>query len=195
MRTTSTQIQRLALHANLSLRDARDVEQIVDEADHVLRLPLDDRLRPQRLLGPRLHALQDEDAVADRRERIAQLVREHAQEVILALVRFDQRVALGAQLLALPRQLFVLAVQLFTLRLELFRLRVQLLALRLDLLVLGVQLFVLRLDAARTASRSSSVLRADAARCARAIPRSRYSMAAAAEPMARDSRSISLRGC
>ncbi len=66
--------------------------------DHVLRLSLDDRLRFHRRLEAGWHALQNEDAVADRRERISKLVREYAQEVVLALVRLHERVTLRAQL-------------------------------------------------------------------------------------------------
>ena len=55
------------------------------------RLPLDDCARPLDLrLAGRMH-VQQLRGVADRRERIAQLVREHREELVLALIHFLQR--------------------------------------------------------------------------------------------------------
>src|SRR5262249_46683649 len=64
-------------------------------------LPTDDRARPVRDLRPRVVALEHGQAVANRPERVAQLVGEDREELVLAAVHLAQR-ALGpfAQLLA-----------------------------------------------------------------------------------------------
>ncbi len=76
----------LDLQLDLAARDARHVEQIVDQAHELLQLPPDHFARPRQALRIRALRLQHVDRVADRRERIAQLVREHRQELVLALV-------------------------------------------------------------------------------------------------------------
>ena len=49
-------------------------------------LALDDRLGAAGLLAARRGAVEDVEAVADGRQRVAQLVREHGQKLVLALV-------------------------------------------------------------------------------------------------------------
>jgi hypothetical protein len=80
-------------------RDARDVEQVVDEARHVAYLAADDGAA---LAHPGFVQAADAQQVgggADRRQRVAQLVRQHREEFVLAPVRGAQlvlgRLALG----------------------------------------------------------------------------------------------------
>ena len=83
---------RFALQRDHPAGDPRHVEQVVDQADQVLDLPLDDvagaaPVRLAQLLQPQqLHGR------ADRRQRVAQLVGEHGQELVLAQRRLLQRV-------------------------------------------------------------------------------------------------------
>ena len=80
------QIEPLALELDLPVRDARDVEQIVDEPRQLPHLPMEDRLRSRRLLAARRGVIEEVQAVADGRERVAQLVREHREELVLLAV-------------------------------------------------------------------------------------------------------------
>ena len=66
--------------------DARDVEQVVDQPHQVPNLSLDHRMlsAPRRLA---LSLMSSERATRDRRERVAQLVPEHGQKLVLAPVR------------------------------------------------------------------------------------------------------------
>ena len=89
------QVDARPLELDLPARDARHVEQVVDEPGEVLGLTADDLLRARGLLAAGQRAVEEVDAVADRRERVAQLVREDAEELVLAPVRLAQRL-LGA---------------------------------------------------------------------------------------------------
>ena len=70
---------------NLAARDAGDIEQVVDEPDELSHLPLDDVARPVAalLVGGQL---EDGHGVVDGGERVAELVGQHGQELILAAV-------------------------------------------------------------------------------------------------------------
>ena len=70
---------------DLPARDARDVEQVVDEPDELPDLPLDDVAGPVAALLVGGH-LEDGHGVVDRGERVAQLVGEHRQELVLVAV-------------------------------------------------------------------------------------------------------------
>jgi hypothetical protein len=96
------ELDPLALELDLAARDPRDVEQVVDQPRHVRDLALDDRARVDRLLAVRLDVIEDEQAAADRAEWVAQLVREHREEIVLAAARLAQRL-LGARELRLAR--------------------------------------------------------------------------------------------
>ncbi len=61
-----------------------------------LDLPLDHLLGAAGPLAPRGRAREDEEAVFDRRQRVAQLVRERGEEVVLAAVGFLQGLGEGA---------------------------------------------------------------------------------------------------
>ena len=85
------QQQCLAFQLDVTHRDARHVEQIVDDSRELRGLPPHYfRGAPRRLIV-RHAARYDFGGRADRRQRIAQLVREHRQEFILAPVRFAKR--------------------------------------------------------------------------------------------------------
>ena len=69
---------------DLAARDARDVEQVVDQARQVPHLALDDRaLAFAGVDAAQAHQLQRGQ---DRRQRVAQLVAEHGQELVLGAV-------------------------------------------------------------------------------------------------------------
>jgi hypothetical protein len=75
---------------DLAARDAGNIEQIVDQPGQMDDLPLDDFLRPTYPRLGRFQAGEDMGGVADRRQRVAQLVAEHGEKLILAPVRLDQ---------------------------------------------------------------------------------------------------------
>ena len=70
----------LLLQHHLAARDAGHVEQVVDHAAQPLRLPLG---QGERLVPPDVQAEQPQ-GVAERREGVAQLVGEHAEERVLS---------------------------------------------------------------------------------------------------------------
>ena len=77
-------LDRLPLQLDLAARDARDVEQIVDQPRQVARLPLDQRaLLDEDLLALQAHQVQRRQ---DRRQRVAQLVPEQRHEFVLGAV-------------------------------------------------------------------------------------------------------------
>ena len=86
------------LEPDLPAGDPRNVQEIVHEPRQVLRLAADDlpRLRDQ----PGIVVPEELDCMQDRGERIAQLVREHREELVLAAVRFDQLLRLLLRALA-----------------------------------------------------------------------------------------------
>ena len=80
------EVDRLALQRDLAARDARDVEQVVDQPRQLVDLALDDVARARALLVGQLLEPHQLHRVADRRQRVAQLVRQHGQELVLAAV-------------------------------------------------------------------------------------------------------------
>ena len=81
----------LFVQRNSTLRDARDVEQIVDQPIQLPRLPSQHREQPARVRVRRQGACQQLDSVSNGRKRITQLVREHRHEFVLLPVRRVQR--------------------------------------------------------------------------------------------------------
>src|ERR1700733_7647629 len=79
------------LENDFSTHHPRDIEQIINQADQVTRRALDDGPRPLELLLSRRVSTQDLSGIADRRQRIAQLVSEHRQEFILAVIDVLER--------------------------------------------------------------------------------------------------------
>ncbi len=90
-------VEALAFERDLPLRHPRHVEQIVDDSRHAPRLAGDDLQRTLRL-GSRHLTLERGNGVDDRRQRIAQLVSEHPEELVLLPVRRQQRFFLLAPL-------------------------------------------------------------------------------------------------
>ena len=93
----------LAAEPDLVRRNPRHIEQVLDQADELFHLPLDDGAcvrRDQR--GDIL--LQPFQCESNRRQRIAQLVSERRQELVLALVRFDQRPLRALQFVDIRRR-------------------------------------------------------------------------------------------
>ena len=78
------------LKPDLASADARDVEQVVDQPGQVLDLAIDHGIRASRLLTAWDGSSQHIQTVANRRQRVAQFVREHGHELVLAPVRLPQ---------------------------------------------------------------------------------------------------------
>ena len=91
------QRRRLGAQLDLSGGDARDIQQIVDEADHVAHLTLHHRAHALRESRLTLRALQQLDTGTNRNEWIAQLVGQHGNELILAAIGFAQLLLTHAQ--------------------------------------------------------------------------------------------------
>ena len=85
------QLEPLLVQADLPARDARDVEQVVDQARQLPDLTIDHGERPPRLLSAGIGVPEHVGAVADRAERIAKLVREHREELRLTAIGLEQR--------------------------------------------------------------------------------------------------------
>ncbi len=85
------QLYRLLAELDLALADARHVQQIVEQALHVLHLPRNDGAVAGSLLFlARRGAIEDLDGAEDGRQRIAQLVRQHRQKLVLAAIGLAQ---------------------------------------------------------------------------------------------------------
>jgi hypothetical protein len=84
------QVDVFAAQVGFAARDARNVEQVVDEAGqqpHLTVHHLARVLESRRVVRRELHHFQ---AVANRRQRVAQLVRQHRQEFILSAIGLAQ---------------------------------------------------------------------------------------------------------
>ena len=79
-------VEGLLVELDLAAGDPRDVEEVVDEPDHLLDLPVDHVARPAEVDVVDAELLEELDGVADRREGIPQFVGEHRQELVLAAV-------------------------------------------------------------------------------------------------------------
>ena len=79
------------LEVEFALRDARDIEKIVQQPGHMLDLTLDHALRPFQLLAAQPGRAQHLRGVADRRKGVAQFVRQGRQKHVLAPIRLAQR--------------------------------------------------------------------------------------------------------
>src|SRR5690348_3102062 len=89
-RDDGTEIDACAAQLELAARDARHVEQVVEQQRHVLHLPLDHLLAPAALRIARVRGARQPRCLADGGERIAQLVRERRQKLVLAPVGVTQ---------------------------------------------------------------------------------------------------------
>ena len=91
------QVQRRVLQMNRAPRDARDVEQVVHQAREMQHLALDDGTRPLDCLVRRVAKPYHLGGGADRRQRIAQFMRQRRQELVLLAVGFAQLFVGGVQ--------------------------------------------------------------------------------------------------
>jgi hypothetical protein len=85
------ELHRLRADLELATRDARHVEQVVEQRAHVAHLALDHATCPVDLGRAGLRRPEQGGGVADRRERVAQLVRERGDEAVLLAVGLAQR--------------------------------------------------------------------------------------------------------
>jgi hypothetical protein len=85
------QVEAVAAQFDLAGGDSRDVEQVVDQLDEQAALPVHhaEHAIPRRRLGRAVQ--QDLEPVAERAQRVAQLVREGRQELVLAPVGLAKR--------------------------------------------------------------------------------------------------------
>ena len=74
-------VDRFELELDLPVRDPRHVEKVVDQAAQLLDLAIEHVPRPFDLR--RIPGAQHVNGIGDRRQRIAELVREHRQELVL----------------------------------------------------------------------------------------------------------------
>ena len=80
-------LHALGAQRDLAAADARDVEQVVDQPRHVPDLAAQHRARARRYHRVVRPHLQELERGEHGRERVAQLVRQHGQELVLAPVR------------------------------------------------------------------------------------------------------------
>jgi hypothetical protein len=99
------EVEGRAPELDLATRYPRDLHQVVDEPDHVTELPFHHVVQPARGAGVRRLRAEDADRVADRREGVSELVREHREEFVLPPVRIAQR-RLGGE----PRELGAITI-------------------------------------------------------------------------------------
>ena len=156
-------VHALGHQHDLAARDARHVEQVVDQPDHVLELPLDDAARPDDLRILRLALHEHVRGIAQRRQRIAQLVRQHRQELVALDHRLLEHVLgaraladLGLERLVGARQFVVGALQVAVELLELARLLRLQREVGVGELPVGLGQLLVDAPAARGAWRSSS---------------------------------------
>ena len=94
------QIGMLAMERDLSAGDPRDLQQVVDEPDHVIDLALHHLAHARRDRIGRFRQPEHLDRVGDGRERVPQLVRQHREELVFPAVRLVQR---RGYLVAMPQ--------------------------------------------------------------------------------------------
>ena len=82
--------RRLEAELQLPFRDAGDVEQVVDQARFQFDIAPDDRERLAHFRTVRSARFEFGDHRDDGRKRVAQLVREQGEELVLRRVRRDQ---------------------------------------------------------------------------------------------------------
>jgi len=80
-----SEIYRSSLKDDLASHDPGHIEEIIDEAGKMLNLPADNAPGPLLSFLLRIESIKHGEATHDRRERVAELVPQHGQEVILGL--------------------------------------------------------------------------------------------------------------
>ena len=83
---TSAHVEQLAIEVQLVAGDARDVEQVADQARLCFRVAADDREAVTRSVGADAALLQHPRPAEDRVERRPQLVRQRGEELVLQAV-------------------------------------------------------------------------------------------------------------
>ena len=95
------QVEALALQNDPARYDPGDFQQVVDQLDHQFQLTIHHVPQMPKPLGCRIDDGQQVDAGFDRRERIAQLVRQCGEEFVLATIGLAQRLLGESQFLEL----------------------------------------------------------------------------------------------
>src|SRR5271166_1237927 len=80
------EFHRLFAETDLALRDAGDIEQVIDQAGEVLDLAFDDLFGPGNTIPVASCRTEQIDSTADRGKQVPELVGEHRQKFILAAV-------------------------------------------------------------------------------------------------------------
>src|SRR5215475_14029985 len=80
------------LYHELSAGDPRHIEEVVQQSGHVGDLPLDDLFRARMKFGFSRALLRRCQSIANRREGITQLVRQHRQELILLAIGYAEMI-------------------------------------------------------------------------------------------------------
>jgi hypothetical protein len=86
----SDEVDVLLREGDLALHDPRDVQQIVQQAGHLLGLPPDHREGVGERAPCGRQPAEDAGGVLDRAQRIAEFVRQHRQELIPLADRLDR---------------------------------------------------------------------------------------------------------
>src|SRR5690606_29280181 len=84
-------VHALPLHVDPAFRYSGDIQKVVDEPDHVPALPFDDLARLLGFGAAGARPPQREHTVHDRAKRVAQLVRENREKLVLSLVSIRQQ--------------------------------------------------------------------------------------------------------
>jgi hypothetical protein len=95
-------VHRLAQQIDLPPGDPGDIEQVVEQAGHVSHLPVEDVARARGHLLGNAWSPEQVGGVEHGAERVAQLVGQHGQELVLALVGLPERQHHLTQLLLRP---------------------------------------------------------------------------------------------
>lgn len=88
----------LLFELHFSVRDAGDVEQVVDHPRHLLRLPFDDAAGPFHFRVRRILESEDLDRLPYGGERIPQFMSKYGQKFVLAPVGFLEHLGVSAEL-------------------------------------------------------------------------------------------------
>ena len=83
-------VDGLFLKPDLTAGYSRNLEQVVDQLSHLSHLVVDDVAGPAQVGVVRTALLHDLDGIADRGQRIAQLVTQHGQKLVLASIGFGE---------------------------------------------------------------------------------------------------------
>src|SRR5262245_42732414 len=84
------EIEWFELQSDLAARDARDIEQVVEKAGEMVDLAADGISRLPILRAVRHGAIEDKEAVGDRRERVSEFMRQGGKELVLMPVRLAE---------------------------------------------------------------------------------------------------------